>query len=59
MVKTRDLFNKIRDTKATFQAKMGTIKDRKSKDVTEAEKNKKRCRELHKKNIMTQVSIMV
>ena len=56
---TKDLFKKIRDTKGTFHAKMGTIKDRKSKDVTEAEKNKKRCRELHKKNIMTQVSIMV
>ena len=37
MVKTRDPFKKIRDTKATFHAKMGTIKDRNSVDLTEAE----------------------
>ena len=37
MRKTRDLFNKIRDTKGTFQAKMGTIKDRNGMDLTEAE----------------------
>ena len=42
MVKTRDLFQKIRDTKGTFYAKMGTIKDRNSKDLTEAEEIKKR-----------------
>ena len=36
MGKTRDLFQKIRDTKGTFHAKMGTIKDRNSKDLTEA-----------------------
>ena len=36
MGKTRDLFKKIRDTKGTFHAKMGTIKDRNSKDLTEA-----------------------
>ena len=42
MGKTRDLFKKIRDTKGTFHTKMGTIKDRKSKDLTEAEDNKKR-----------------
>ena len=36
MGKIRDLFKKIRDTKGTFHAKMGTIKDRKSKDLTEA-----------------------
>ena len=36
MEKTRDLFKKIRDTKGTFQAKMGTIKDRNSMDLTEA-----------------------
>ena len=35
--KTRDLFNKIRDTKGTFHAKMGTIKDRNDMDLTEAE----------------------
>ena len=37
MGKTRDLFKKIRDTKVTFHAKMGTIKDRNSVDLTEAE----------------------
>ena len=40
--KTRDLFKKIRDTKGTFHAKMGTMKDRKSMDLTEAEDIKKR-----------------
>ena len=43
--KTRDLFKKIRDTKATFHAKMGTIKDRSGRDLTEAEDIKKRWRE--------------
>ena len=43
MGKTRDLFKKIRDTKGTFHAKMGTIKDRKGMDLTEAEDIKKRC----------------
>ena len=42
MGKTRDLFKKIRDTKGTFQAKMGTIKDRNSMDLTEVEDIKKR-----------------
>ena len=42
MGKTRDLFKKIRDTKRTFYAKMGTIKDRKGMDFTEAEDTKKR-----------------
>ena len=37
MGKTRDLFNKIRDTKGTFHAKMGTIKDRNGMDLTEAD----------------------
>ena len=41
MGKTRDLFKKIRDTKGIFHAKIGTIKDRKSKDLTEAEEIKK------------------
>ena len=40
MVKTRDLFKKIRDTKGTFHAKMGTIKDRNGIDLTEAEDKK-------------------
>ena len=42
MGKTRDLFKKIRDTKGTFHAKMGTIKDRNNMDLKEAEKIKKR-----------------
>ena len=45
MRKTRDLFKKIRDTKGTFHAKKGTIKDRNSKDLTEAEDIKKRWQE--------------
>ena len=53
MGKMRDLFKKIRDTKGTFQAKMGTIKDRNGMDLTEAEDIKKRwqeyTKELHKK----------
>ena len=42
MGKTRDLFRKIRDTKGTFHAKMGSIKDRNGKDLREAEDIKKR-----------------
>ena len=42
MGKTRDLFKKIRDTKGTFHAKMGSIKDRTAMDLTEAENIKKR-----------------
>ena len=42
MGKTRDLFKKIRDTKGTFHAKMGTIKDKKGTDITESEDIKKR-----------------
>ena len=42
MGKTRDLFKKIKDTKGTFHAKMGTIKDRNGMDLTEAEDIKKR-----------------
>ena len=42
MGKARDLFKKIRDTKGRFHAKMGTIKDRNSMDLTEAEDTKKR-----------------
>ena len=55
MGKTRDLFNKIRDTRVTFHAKMGSINDRKGMDLTEAEDIKKRWQEytekLHKKDI--------
>ena len=54
MVKTRDLFKKIWDTKGTFHAKMGTIKDRNGMDLTEAEDIKKRrqeyTEELYKKS---------
>ena len=45
MGKTRDLFKKIRDTKRTFQAKMGSVKDRNGMDLTEAEDIKKRWQE--------------
>ena len=55
MGKTRDLFKKIRDTKGTFHAKMGTIKDRNCMDLTEAEDIKKRWQEyteeLYKKDL--------
>ena len=53
--KTRDLFKKIRDTKGTFHAKMGSIKDRNGMDLTEAEDIKKRWQEytggLYKKGL--------
>ena len=45
MGKTRDLFKKIRDTKGTVHAKMGSIKDRNGRDLTEAEDTKKRWQE--------------
>ena len=48
MQKTRDLFKKIGDTKETFHAKMGTIKDRNGMDLTEAEDIKKRWQEYTK-----------
>ena len=54
MGKTRDLFKKIRDTKGMFHAKMGTIKNRNSMDLAEAEAIKKRWqeyRELYKKGL--------
>ena len=55
MGKTRDLFKKIRDTKGTFLAKMGSIKDRNGRDLTEAEDIKKRWQEyteeLYKKDL--------
>ena len=55
MEKTRDLFKKIRDTKGTFHAKMGTIKDRNDMDLTEAEDIKKKwqeyTKELYKKDL--------
>ena len=48
MGKTRDLFKKTRDTKRTFHAKMGTIKDRNGRDLTEAEDIKRRWQEEQK-----------
>jgi len=58
MGKTRDLSNKIRDTKGTFHAKMGSIKDRNDMDLTEAEDIKKRwqeyTKELYKKDLHDQ-----
>ena len=62
MGKTRDLFKKIRDTKGTFHAKMGSIKDRNGIDLTEAEDIKKRqeyMEELYKKIFTTQIIMMV
>ena len=64
MGKNRDLFRKIRDTKGTFHAKMGTIKDRNGMDLTEAEEIKKRWQEDKQKNytekiLMTQITMMV
>ena len=63
MGKTRDLFKKTRDTKGTFHAKMGTIKDRNSMYLTEGEDVKKRWQEyteeVYKKTFMTQITMMV
>ena len=63
MGKIRNLFKKIRDTKGTFHAKMGPIKDRSSLDLTEAEDVKKRWQEytvtIQKKIFMTQIIRMV
>ena len=63
MGKTRDLFKKIRDTKRIFHAKMGSIRDRNCRELTEAEDIKKRWQEyteeLYKKILMTQITTMV
>ena len=63
MGKSRDLFKKMRDTKGTYHAKMGTIKDRNVMDLTETEYIKKRWQayteELYKKIFMTQIIMMV
>ena len=62
MGKTRDLFKKIRDTKGTFHAKMGTIKDRNGMDLPEAEDIKMRWQEyteLYKKICIIQITTMV
>ena len=61
--KMRDLFKKIRDTKRTLHAKMGSIKDKNGMDLTEAGDIKKRWQEyteeLSKKIFMTQITMMV
>ena len=62
MGKARNLFKKIRDTKGIFHAKMGTIKDRNSMELTEAEDFKKRWQEyteLYKKDLNDQIMMMV
>ena len=63
MGKIRDFFKKIRDTKGTFHAKLGSIKDRNDMDLTEAEDVKKRWQEyteeLYKKMLMTEITMMV
>ena len=62
MEKTRDLFKKVRDTKGTFHAKMGSIKDRNDKDLTEAEEIKRwqEYTELYKKKtLVTGITMMV
>ena len=63
MGKTRDLFKKMRDIKVTFHAKMGTIKDRKGMDLTEAEilrkSGKNTQKNCTKKSFMTRIIMMV
>ena len=63
MGKTRDLFKKIRDTKGTFNANMGTIKGRNAMDLTEADDIRKRWQEyteeLYKKDLHDQITMMV
>ena len=59
MGKTRDLFQKIRDTKGTFHAKMGSVKDRNCLNLTDADEIKKRWKELYRKIFMTQIITMV
>ena len=63
MGKTRDVFKKIRDTKGIFHAKMGTLKDGNSMDLTEAEDTKKRWQEdteeFKRKILMIQITTVV
>ena len=56
MGKTRDLFKKIRDTKGTFYAKMGSIKDRNGMDLTEAEDIKKKVARIHRRTVQKRSS---
>ena len=62
MGKTRELFKKIRDTKGTFHAKMGLIKDRNGRDLAEAEDIKKRWKNIQKnctkRSFMTKIIMM-
>ena len=51
MGKTRDVFKKIRDTKGMFHAKIGSIKDRNGRNLTEAEDIKKRWQQIHRRTI--------
>ena len=53
---TRDLFKKIRDTKGTFHAKMGSIKDRNGMDLTEAEDIKKEVARIHRRTVQKRSS---
>ena len=57
MGKTSDVFKKIRDTKGTLQAKMGSIKDRNGTDLTEAEDIKKRWQEYHGRTVQKRSSL--
>ena len=63
MGKSRDVFKNMRDTKGTFHAKMGSIKDRNGVDLTEVEDIKKRCQEyteeLYKKELQDKIITMV
>ena len=62
MGKTKDLFKKMKDTKGTFHAKMGKIKDRNNMELTEAEDIKKRWQKyttLYKNVLMTQIIMIV
>ena len=56
MGKTRDLFKKIGDTKGTFHAKMGSIKDRNGRDLTEPEDMKKRLARIHRRTMQKKSS---
>ena len=63
MEKTRDHVKKIEDTEGTFHAKIGTVKDKNSKDLTEKEEIKKRWQEyteeMYKKFLMAQITMMM
>ena len=56
MGKTRDLFKKIRDTKGTFHAKMGSMKDRNGIDLIEAEDNEEEMARIHRRTVQKRSS---